>query len=155
MSRARSGNHDRADSSANQASHHQRCKQRYPTLKKTNQPRITRLCLLLQLLDDIWLEIRRVVPTVEPLNNLTITTDEKLLKVPLDHLQAHEARLLGLHPLPDGLGVCAIDRRLGEDGERDALVAGAESLDGVVLAGLLARELVAWKADHFELVGVL
>ena len=89
-----------------------------------------------------------------PLENLAVLADEELLKVPLDALKAHEARLLRLEELEHGLGVVAVDLSLAEDRERDAVVELAELLDGVVVAGILTTELVAGEADNLKVVGV-
>jgi len=86
--------------------------------------------------------------------DLAILANQELFKVPLDSLQAHEARLLCLHPLEYGLGLVTIDVCFAEDGEADAVVELAELLDGVVGAGVLGAELVAGETEEFDVVGV-
>jgi len=86
--------------------------------------------------------------------DLAILANQELFKVPLDSLQAHEARLLCLHPLEYGLGLVAVDVCFAEDGEADAVVELAELLDGVVGAGVLGAELVAGETEEFDVVGV-
>lgn len=86
--------------------------------------------------------------------DLAIFADQELLKVPLDALQAHEAGLLLLHPLPDGLGRLAVDLGLAEDLVGDFVADDAEVLDFFVGAGVLAVELVAGEGEDFEVVGV-
>lgn len=60
-----------------------------------------------------------------------------------------------LQPLVQRVRIVAVDVDLAEDGEGDLLVQGAEVLDLLVGAGLLAAELVAGEADDCEVVGVL
>lgn len=60
-----------------------------------------------------------------------------------------------LQPLVQRVRIVAVDIDLAEDGEGDFLVQGAEVLDLLVGAGLLAAELVAGEADDCEVVGVL
>lgn len=60
-----------------------------------------------------------------------------------------------LQPLVQRVRIVAVDVDLAEDGESDLLVQGAEVLDLLVGAGLLAAELVAGEADDCEVVGVL
>lgn len=88
-------------------------------------------------------------------DDLAIAADEELFKVPLDALEAKQARLLGLEPLVQRRGLVAVDVNLCHDGEGDAVVELAEALDVVVGAGLLAGELVAWEAEDDKVVGVL
>lgn len=86
--------------------------------------------------------------------DLAITADEELLKVPLDALQAHQAGLLVLKPVVQGIGVVAVDLGLLHDGEADAVVELAEVLDVVLGAGLLAAKLVAGEAEDDKIIGV-
>lgn len=58
-------------------------------------------------------------------------------------------------PLVQRVRIVAVDVDLAEDGEGDFLVQGAEVLNLLVGAGLLAAELVAGEADDCEVVGVL
>lgn len=60
-----------------------------------------------------------------------------------------------LQPLVQRVRIVAVDVDLAKDGEGDLLVQGAEVLDLLVGAGLLAAELVAGEADDCEVVGVL
>lgn len=98
------------------------------------------------------LGLRRARP---PLNHLSIPPDQKLLKVPLDHLQPHQPRLLLLQPLEHGLGLGAVDVDLAQHGETHAVVELAEFLDLVVGPRVLAAELVAGEAEDGEVVWVL
>jgi hypothetical protein len=86
--------------------------------------------------------------------DLTILADQELLKVPLDALQAHEARLLLLHPLPHGLRAVTVDLGFAEDFVGDFVAEDAEVLDLFVGARVLAAELVAGEGEDFEVVGV-
>ena len=82
--------------------------------------------------------------------DLAVLADEELLKVPLDALQAHETRLLLLHPLPHGLRAVAVDVSLAEHLVGDLVAEDAEVLDFLVGAGVLAAELVAGEGEDFE-----
>jgi len=84
--------------------------------------------------------------------NGAIGADEELLKVPLDHLQAHDARLLLLQPLVYGGGLAAVYINLAKNREGDAVVDLAKLLDLVVGAGVLRAELVTGEADDGEFV---
>lgn len=86
--------------------------------------------------------------------DLSVLADKELLKVPLDALQTHEAGLFLLHPLPDGLGLVAVDVGLAEDLVGDLVADDTEVLDFLVGAGFLAAELVAGESEDFEVVGV-
>lgn len=86
--------------------------------------------------------------------DLAVLADEELLKVPLDALQTHEAGLLLLHPLPNGLRAVAVDLGLAEDLVGDFVADDAEVLDFFVGAGVLAAELVAGEREDFEVAGV-
>ena len=101
----------------------------------------------------IGLEVLRLRQARPPLDHLAVPADEELLKVPLDTLETHDAGLLLLQPLEDGLGLVAVDVDLAEHGEADAIVDEAELLDLVVGAGVLAAELVAGETQDGE-VGV-
>ena len=79
---------------------------------------------------------------------------QELFKIPLDPLEAQQARHLRLEPLVHRLRLVAVDLRLAQHGERDAVVAQAEGLDGVVVAGVLLHELVAGEAEDDEPVRV-
>jgi hypothetical protein len=89
-----------------------------------------------------------------PALHLAVLANEEFLKVPLDALQTHEARLLLLHPLPDGLGVAAVDFGLAEDFVGDFVAEDAEVLDFLVGARVLAAELVAREGEDFKGFGV-
>jgi len=110
---------------------------------------------LLDLLLDATLQALRLGGARPPARDRAVLGDEELLKVPLDALQAHDAGLALLHPLPHGLDLVAVDVRLAEHGERDAVVDHAEVLDLVVAARVLAAELVAGEAEELDVVGVL
>jgi hypothetical protein len=109
---------------------------------------------LFQLLQYHLLQALRRSPSSPPPDNLAIPANQKLFKIPLDPLQAPQARLALLEPLPDLVLVRAIDVALCKHGKRDAVVAGAEGLDLGVGEGLLAEELVGGEAEDQELVGV-
>ena len=87
--------------------------------------------------------------------DLAVPADEKLLKVPLNHLEAHEAGLLLLEPFEDGVGAVAVDVNLLHDGEADAVVELAELLDLIVGARLLAAKLIAREAQDGKVIRVL
>ena len=82
--------------------------------------------------------------------DLAVLADEELLKVPLDALQAHEAGLLLLHPLPHGLRAVAVDLGLAEHLVGDLVAEDAEVLDLLVGARVLAAELVAGEGEDLE-----
>ena len=63
----------------------------------------------LNLLDDLCLEIFGLLGAGPAALDLTVTADKKLLKVPLDALQAHQARLLVLQPLESGVCGSTVD----------------------------------------------
>lgn len=92
--------------------------------------------------------------TAPATDDLSVSRNEELLKVPLDGLVAHKARLLFLQPAEDGGGLAAIHIELAEYGECHAIVELAEGLDVIVGAGVLAAELVAGKSEDGELFGV-
>lgn len=120
--------------------------------ERATQP--SRLGFLLQLLDDGLLDgVGRGCgrPAVE---NVAVAADEELFKVPLDALEAHDARLLPLHPLVERVRVVAVHFGLAKDGEGDAVVDLAEVLDLVVGAGLLRAELIARESEDGEVVAV-
>lgn len=87
--------------------------------------------------------------------DLAVAADEELFKVPLDALEAEEARLLLLEPGPERAGAVAVDLGLLHDGEGDAVVDLAEALDLLVGPGLLGAELVAGEAEDDKVVRVL
>ena len=62
-----------------------------------------------QLLLNIRLEILRLLSARPPALDLSILANKELLKVPLDTLEAHEARLLVLEPFEGGVCGCAVD----------------------------------------------
>ena len=101
----------------------------------------------LQLLEDYALQrlwLRCACPAAL---DLSILSDKEFFKVPLDHLEAHNTRLLTLHPLPYGLRLVAVDVGLAKYGESDAIVDLAEALDLLVRARVLTTELVAREAE--------
>jgi hypothetical protein len=99
-----------------------------------------------QLLLNLRLQSLRLRSTSPPRLDLAIPANQELLKVPLDPLQPHHPRLLGLQPLKYGIRRIAIDVDLAEHGETDAVVELAELLDLVVGAWVLVAELVAREA---------
>jgi hypothetical protein len=108
------------------------------------------LRILLQLRLDSRLQrlgLRRTRPS---LLHLPVLADQELLKIPLNPCEAHETRLALLHPLVHRLDVVAINVRLTEDREANAVVDLAEGLDFVVATGILSSELVARKAKDLE-----
>ena len=105
---------------------------------------------LLQLLLNIRLQALGFTRARPPLHTLSIATNQELLEIPLDALQAQETRFAVLHPLPHGLDIAAVDFGFAEHGEGDAVVDLAEGLDVVVGAGVLAAELVAREGEDFE-----
>lgn len=110
---------------------------------------------LLNLLQNRLLQTLRLGRARPAPDNLALRGDQELLKVPLDPLQAHDARHLVLHPLPHGLRLVAVDLGLAQHRERHAVVDLAEGLDLVVGARVLAAELVAGEAEDGEGVRVL
>jgi hypothetical protein len=100
----------------------------------------------IQFIEDGFFERLRLGGARPPTFDLAILSDQELLKVPLDTLHAQQARLLLLHPLVHGLRLVAIDIRLLQHREADAIVDLAEALDLVVGARVLAAELIAGKA---------
>lgn len=113
------------------------------------------LALLLELGKNVLLKALRLGGAGPATLDLAITTDQELFKVPLDHLEAHQARLLGLEPLVQRSSAVAVDLNLLHDGEADAVVDLAKVLDLVVRSGLLATKLVAREAKDGEVVAVL
>ena len=85
--------------------------------------------------------------------HLSIGSDQELLEIPFDSLQAQEARLRLLHPRPHRLSSGAVDVCLAEDRKGDAVVQLAEVLDIVVASGVLIAKLVAGETDELD-VGV-
>lgn len=108
----------------------------------------------LNLMDDILLDILRLAHTTPPLDDLSITTDQELLKIPLNPFQAQQAWLFRLHPFEHWLRLIAIDIGLAQDREGDAIVQLAELLNLVVRAGVLPTKLIAWEANNHELTRV-
>lgn len=98
------------------------------------------------------LGLRRAGP---PVDDLSIASDQELLKVPLDPLHTQQTGLFVLEPLKRRVRFVAVDVDLAEHRERDAVVDHAELLDVVVGAWVLSTKLVAGEADDLEVVGVL
>lgn len=117
--------------------------------------RYRRLLPLLQLLQNRPFQTLRLRGARPSNLDFPILSDQKLLKVPLDPLQAHQSGLLFLHPLEHRLRFVAVDVRLAKDREADAVVELAEFLDRVVGARVLAAELVTREAEDGEGIGVL
>lgn len=82
--------------------------------------------------------------------DLAISSDQKLLKVPLDPLEAHKTWLFALHPLPHWLCLVTVDISLAENWEGNSVVELAEALDIIVAAGVLTAELIARETDDFK-----
>lgn len=110
--------------------------------------------LSLELLLNRALDRRRLGGAGPAALDLAILADKEFLKVPLDGLEAEEARLLLLHPLPHGLGLVAVHIGLAEDFVGDFVADHAEVLDFFVGAGVLTAELVAGEGEDFEVFGV-
>ena len=136
--------------------------------------RPSNLSLLLELVDDGLLQCLRFRRARPATLDLAVASDEELLEVPLDHLEAHKSGLLFLEPLVDGAGLVAVDIDLLHDGERDTICSTAsvigvsrmrktgkltvdlaEVLDLIVGSGLLRAELVAREAEEDNIVTVL
>ena len=83
-----------------------------------------------------------------------VPAHQELFKIPLDPLKAQEARHLPLEPLVHRLRLVAVDLRLAQHGERDAVVAQAEGLDRIIVARVLLHELVAGEAEDDKVVRV-
>lgn len=113
------------------------------------------LLSLLNLGDDRLLQRLGLSDASPASDDLPVRGDEELLKVPLDALEAHQARLLLLHPGPQGRRLFAVHVELAQHGEGDAVVDLAEGLDVVVGARVLAAELVAGEAEDGEVLRVL
>jgi hypothetical protein len=84
------------------------------------------------------------------LHHLAIAPDQELGEVPLDPLGAQHARRFGFQVLPQWVRLVAVDVDLGEHREAHAVVLFAEGADLFLRARLLAAELVAGEAQHFE-----
>lgn len=106
-------------------------------------------------LNDLVLELLGLGGAGPAIDDLAVTADQELLKVPLDPLKTKQTRLLLLQPLIQRVRIVAVDVDLGHDGERRLLLQRAKVLNLLVAAGLLAAELVAGEADDGEVVGVL
>lgn len=113
------------------------------------------LLLLIDLVQDGLLERLGFGGAGPAALDLAVAADEELLKVPLDHLDAHDAGLLVLEPLVEGVGIVAVHVDLAQDREGDAVVDLTEGLDLIIGAWVLAAELVAGEADDDEVIGVL
>jgi hypothetical protein len=113
------------------------------------------LLLAVQLLEDRLLQAFGLGRAGPAALDLAVAADEELLKVPLDPLQAHEARLFVLKPLIEWIGLIAVDVNLAQDREGHTIVDLAEALNLLVGAGVLATELVAGEAKNDEVIRVL
>lgn len=119
------------------------------------QLRLHWLCRLLRnLLQNITLQSLWVLRAGPSVHDLPVPANQELLKVPLHALHAHQSRLLALDVLPQRVGIVAVNLRLAEDGEGNAVVDLAELLDLIVGRGLLATELVAGEAEDNKLAWV-
>lgn len=121
-------------------------------LQRSKRPLLLRL---LNLLQNRILQLLRLSRTSPPPNNLPISRDQKLLKVPLHPLQPHKPRHLLLHPSVNRRRLITVYLQFTQDREGDAVVHLAEGLDLVVGAGVLASELVAGEAEDGEVLGML
>jgi hypothetical protein len=127
------------------------------SISPTHRPGLApflQLALNSQLLQNRLLQVRRLGVTRPTGLNLPILTHQELLKVPLHPLQACQTRFLFLQPLEQRLGLVAVDLRLAEDREGDAVINLAKRLDVVVGTRLLPAELVAWEAEDDEVIAV-
>jgi len=122
---------------------------------RTKAPPRCVLLLVVELLEDGLLQTLGLGGGGPAALDLAVAADEELLEVPLDPLQAHEARLLVLEPLVEWVGLIAVDVDLAKDREAHAIVDLAEALDLLVGAGVLATELVAGEAKNDKVVRVL
>lgn len=111
--------------------------------------------LLGKSLEDRLLQALRLSSASPTTLDLSIATDEELLKVPLDALEAEKTGLLVLEPGPEGVGVVAVDLSLLHDGEAHAVVELAELLDVIVGTRLLTTELVAGETEDDKVLRVL
>lgn len=123
-----------------------------PALRRRSlrRARRRRFRTLLQLRLNRALQTLRLRRASPPLHTLSILRDKELLEVPLNPLQAHDAGFAVLHPLPHGLDLRPVDVCFAEYREGDAVVELAEGLDVFVAAWVLGAELVAGKAEDFE-----
>lgn len=86
--------------------------------------------------------------------DLAVAANEEFFKIPLNPLNAEQARFLQFHPLVQRLRLVAVYFRLAQHGESDAIVDLAELLDRVIVARVLRVELVAGHAEDDEGVAV-
>src|SRR4051812_9764609 len=92
------------------------------------------------------------------LHHPAILADQELGEVPLDRLDAEQARGFRRQPLVQRVRVAAVDVDLGHHREAHAVVALAELADLRIAARILRAELVAGEADHHQpavLVGLV
>jgi hypothetical protein len=116
-------------------------------------PSIHQEATLLKLRLNRTLQTRRLSRTSPTSLNLPILTNQELLKIPLNPLQAHETGFLVLHPRPHGLFGSirfAVHFDFAEDFVRHFVAEHAEVLDFFVGARVLAAELVAGEGEDFE-----
>src|SRR5690606_33663729 len=102
-----------------------------------------------RLLDVARQRLRLVGRRVAP-DHPAVAADQELGEVPLDRVDAEQAALLVLQPLPQRVGGGAVDLDLGEHREADVVGQRAEIADLVRIARLLVAELVAGKAEHHQ-----
>jgi len=110
---------------------------------------------LFDLLQNGAFEILRLGGGGPAPDDLAISRDEELFKVPLDSGEAQQAWHLCLHPLPNGLDLVPVDVGFAQDGKAYAVVKLAEGLDLVIRAGILAAKLVAREAKDGEGIRVV
>jgi hypothetical protein len=110
---------------------------------------------LLNLLHDHLLQSLRLRRRCPPPLDLAIPSNQELFKIPFHPLQAHQPRLLLLHPLPHLLGIVTVDVRFAQHLKTHTVVDLAEVLDLVVGPWVLVVELIAGEGEEGEVVGVL
>src|SRR3546814_7351390 len=85
-----------------------------------------------------------------PLDHPPVAADEELAEVPLDRIDAEQAALLLLQPLPQRMRAVAVDVDLGEHGEVHVVGQRTEFPDRRLVARLLVAELVAGETQHHQ-----
>ena len=82
-----------------------------------------------------------------PRHHLARAINQEFGEIPFDR-RAQQSGFFVLEILIQRVRVVAIDVDLGEHRKGHGIVAGAEFLDLLRVARLLAAELVAWKSEH-------
>src|SRR5699024_9629630 len=96
---------------------------------------------------DVGGDLVRLGGGCVPLDDIAVAPDEELGEVPLDPV-AEDSALLALQPSVQRMGIVAVDVDLREHRERHVIRRGAEARDLVLVARLLAVELVAREAEY-------